>query len=310
MFIFKEKRDEMSFFRRTVIMLAVFVFILSAGCSKKDSSSSAKDESSVTESSSADSSDGSKDSSEAEPVPTEQGDKIKAAAKFFDNEKYEFVCKVSGIGADAVITIVKDTGVYSQVTDYGFAKSYIYCKGSETFRYDDVTKCFAHDLSSVTNAPKGNIISETVKKNLPQTGSHINKELAEKYDVEEYTYTGGTYITVLDFYFDKNKGALSRYTVNYTVEGKDDETEVRDVIKMDTTDVRKTEFSENKLREDYTDFNAMSETERDSFCRKMLEKAGAKEEDLLSAGLTMFELKKISYADFSAFMIDFTAKKK
>ena len=169
MFICKGKRDKMSFFRRAVILLAALVITLSAGCSKKDNSSSQQDDSSVTESSAADSSAADTDSSESVPAQVEQGEKIKNAAKFFENDKYEFVCKVSGIGADAVITIVKDTGMYSQVTDYGFAKSYIYCKGAETFRYDDVTKAFVHDISSVTTDPQGNIIRETVKKKLPPT---------------------------------------------------------------------------------------------------------------------------------------------
>ncbi len=299
----------MSFFRRTAILLAALVFTFAAGCSKNNSSSQT-DDSSVSESSVTEDSSAQDESSEREPVQTEPGEKLKAAAKFFESDKYEFVCKVSGIGADAVLSIVKTPGMYSQITDYGFGKAYVYCNGAETYRYDDITKSYVYEIGKITTDPNGNTISETVNKKLPQTKTHINSDYAEKYDVEEYTYTASSYITVLDFYFDKQKGTLSKYTVNYSVEGKDDETEVRDVTKMETSNVSKVEFNSYKIKADYTDFKALTETKRDEFCRATLEKVGAKEEDLLEAGITMFDLKKISYDDFSAFIIGFTAKKK
>lgn len=253
---------------------------------------------------------GSDDSSQGDaPVEKEQGDKIKAAAKFFENEKYEYVCKVTGSGTSATITLKKATGEVMQTTDYGFAKSCIYCKGPDTMRYDDVTKAFVMEVGSITTDPTGNNITETVKKNLSPTKTHIDSELEQKYDVEEYTYTAGTYITVLDYYFDKTSGALSKYTITYSVEGKDDETETREILKMSSADVSKIEFSEYQIREKYTDFNALSEAEREKFCKDLLEKYGVKEQDLFDEGLTMFDLKKISYSDFSGFLIGFIARK-
>lgn len=297
----------MNLYKKTLILLAALVFAFTAGCSKKNDSS-AQDQSSDAVSSQSDSSQDDSSTQSQAPVKVDQGDKIKAAAGFFENEKYEYICKVTGSGADAVVTLAKNNGVCKQTTDYGFTKSVIYCKGADTFRYDGITKAFVKEIGKITTDPTGNLITETVKKELPPTSTHINAEDAKKYDAEEYTYTGGTYITILDFYFDKKTGMLSKYTVTSSVEGKDDEVETRQVLRMTSKDTADIDFSEIELRNDYTDFSALSETDREQFCKKLFERRGVKEEDLYEAGLTMFDLKKISYDDLSAFMIGFTAK--
>ena len=291
-----------------MIVLASLVCVFASGCAKKNSSSGSQSE---ADTSSSQAQDSSGDESEPDPKPSQtvQGDKIKAAAKFFENDRYEYVCRVSGTHAGATVSLIKNNGVCMQTTDYGFCKSVIYCNGPDTIRYDDLTKAFVNEVGNITTDPTGNNITETVKKNLPATKTHIDEKDAQKYDAEEYTYTAGTYITVLDFYFDKQKGTLSKYTVTYSVEGRDDEIENRDIVKMSSSDVSAIEFSENQIRDNYTDFNALSESAREKFCKELLEKHGVKEDDLYEEGLTMFDLKKISYSDFSNFLIGFNAKK-
>lgn len=300
----------MSFFKRTLTVLAALACVFAAGCSNKGGNSSSSDDtSSVGESSQSDSSQGDSSGSaeplnSSEPAKVTQGDKIKAAAAFFDNENLEYICKVTGTGVDTTITLTKNTGLCKQTTDYGFCKSVILCKGADTYRYDDLTKAYVKEIGNITTDPTGNLITRTVREQLPATRTHINAEDAKKYDAEEYTYTGGTYITVLDFYFDKATGMLSKYTATYSVEGKDDEIETRQVLRM-TQDAGKIDFSENQLRHNYTDLHALDESEREKFCKELMQRLGITDEDLYSAGLTPFDLKKITYTELSGFVIGF-----
>lgn len=52
------------------------------------------------------------------------------------------------------------------------------------------------------------VLESIVKQNLPRTYGHINSDEADDFDIEEYTYTGDTYITAIDLYFDKSDGSL------------------------------------------------------------------------------------------------------
>ena len=290
-------------------MLAAVVCLLSAGCSNKNSSSQS-DESSQTESSQAENSSSSEsDSSDSsEPAPVKQGEKIKAAAKFFENSSYEFSEKVSGQGADATVTMIKNEGLVCQTTDYGFGKSVIYCKGADTYYFDDVTKALEKKVGTITTDPTGNIITEVVRKELPPTKTHINAKDAEKYDCEEYTYTGGTYITVADFYFDKSTGMLAKYTLTYSVEGKDDEVQTRQVLRMRTGETIEDPYTEYDIRKDYTDFTALTDEEREKFCKELMKKYGVKDEELFAAGLSTYDFKTIKYDDLSAFFIGYVAE--
>lgn len=44
------------------------------------------------------------------------------------------------------------------------------------------------------------VLESIVKQNLPRTYGHINSDEADDFDIEEYTYTGDTYITAIDLY--------------------------------------------------------------------------------------------------------------
>lgn len=300
----------MSFFKRTLTVLAALACVFAAGCSNKGGSSLRSDdassnaESSLSDHSQADTSGGDESSDSSVPARAEQGDKIKAAAAFFDKDNYEYICKVTGTGVDTTITLIKNAGLCKQTTDHGFCESVILCKGADTYRYDNLTKAYVREVGNVTTDPTGNLITQTVKNDLPATRTHINAEDAKKYDAEEYTYTGGTYITVLDFYFDRATGLLSKYTATFSVEGKDDEVETRQVLRM-TEDAGKIDFSENQLRHNYTDLNALNETEREQFCKELMQRLGITDEDMYSAGLTPFDLKKITYTELSEFVISF-----
>ena len=305
----KKEKQKMSLIKRSLILLAAVICLLSAGCADKNSSSQGEESSSQTESSQTEDSSGSESSSsDSEPAPAKQGDKIKAAAKFFENRSYEFSEKVSGQGADATVTLIKNEGLVCQTTDYGFGKSVIYCKGADTYYFDDVTKAFEKKVGTITTDPTGNIITEVVRKELPPTKTHMNFKDLEKYDCEEYTYTGGTYITVMDFYFDKTTGMLAKYTLTFSVEGKDDEVQTRQVLRMRSGEAIADPHDEIYIRKSYTDFPALSETEREEFCKALLKKYGVKDEELYAAGLSTFDLKTIKYDDLSTFFIGYAAE--
>ena len=99
-------------------------------------------------------------------------------------------------------------------------------------------------MGEINDDPTGNLIVQTVKQSLEPTKTHIDPEESKKYDAEEYTYTAGTYITVLDFYFDKTTGELKKYTVTYSIEGRDNQVETREIEKMSAAPVNVPAFSE------------------------------------------------------------------
>ena len=299
--------------KRSLVVITALCMMLVSGCSKSsssqdDTSSSAAESSSEAVKESGDPR--AADSSETQS-PKQEGlsDRIKKAAAFFDNEEYEYVCKVNGTGIDATITLVKNKGMYRQTTDYGIGQAYVICDGSNTYCYDTLTKCFIKEVGKIQTEPAGNIITETVKNELQRTSTHINAQDAKTYDAEEYTYTGGTYITVLDFYFDKTSGDLKKYTATYSVEGRDDDVETREIVKMSTKDITALSFKERALREEYADYNSLTQDKREELCKKIMTERKMTDDDLYNAGLTVYDLKNVSYEKFFTAVVGAAAKK-
>ena len=291
-------------------LIMAAVCLTAAGCAKDKGSSgeSSSQESSPGASSAAEDTSAGQDSSSAESDGSRQrnvmGDKILKAAAFFDKANYEYVCTVKGSGRDATITLVKNQGIISQTTDYGDVKAYIVCSGDQTFRYDTLTKTYAKDVGTIVSDPSGNLIVQTVKKGLERTHTHIDSQEEKKYDCEEYTYTGQTYITVLDFYFDKITGDLRKYTVTYSVEGRDNEVETREIVKMSDTSVSDVTFDERRLtREGYAAFGAMTDSQREEYFKKLMETCKLSNDDLYAVGFTPYEFKTASYSEISAAFI-------
>ena len=292
--------------KKTVLTLAAVCALLVTGCAKKGSSSSVSDSSSASEQSSA--ADSQSDSSQeqgdsSEPVKNELSDNIKKAAAFFDGENYEYVCKVTGDPHDAQITLIRDGNVCFQSTAYKGGEAFVYCDGKDTYRFDTFTMTYQKEKGKVTLSPSGNLITEAVKKELPATKTRISNFDTEKYKVEEYTYTAPAYITVLDFCFDKTTGELKNYTATYSVEGRDNEVQYREVLKMVSGGAKVKDISAETITRDYTELASLSEEKREELCRKLFIEYNIKNEDLYENGVTLYDLKTIKYTDLAGAVI-------
>ena len=288
--------------KKMLAVSAAIVTLLAAGCSKNKDSSSQSDDTSVSESSSQ-TEDSSSAADSSKPVEIVQGDKIKTAAAFFDNENYEYEFRLTGDGTNAKVSIAKNSGNYMKVTEYAAGSMTIICVGDTTYRYDSLTKTYSKKKGGYSSLSEGNMITETVKKKLAPTNTHKNKEDAEKYDHEEYTYTAAAYITVLDFYFDKSTGRLAKYTATYSVEGEDNEVQTREIRKMSPGTAPAIETTEEKVRQSYTDFDNLTEQRREDLCNRMIAEYGITDDELYNFGLTKYDLKTVEYEKFAGMLL-------
>ncbi len=139
-----------------------------------------------------------------------------------------------------------------------------------------------------------NLILSLIDSEPEITEAHMPDEMAEKeYSVEEYTYPGDTYITVFDFYFDKDD-ALKQYTVTYKVEGDDDLVQTCVVEKLEAN----AEIGENAL-EGLTDFSALDEEQRSELCLEICTQRGITSEKMSEAGVAAEDLGKMDYEAFT-----------
>ena len=152
----------------------------------------------------------------------------------------------------------------------------------------------AYHKSDVTELD--GVLESIVKQNLPRTYGHINSDEADDFDIEEYTYTGDTYITAIDLYFDKSDGSLKKYTQTFTIEGSDDSASDY------TGDERSGDADYSPLdgsqATSLVDFDSMSEDQRLGYCQGILNKAGVTTDDLSAGGYQTDDLKTISYDSF------------
>lgn len=272
----------------------------SAGCSDSDKNSSSKKDSdtaktssvsSIVESESIDEESSLADDSSK--VVNEQGELIQKAAEFFRKDTYSF--KVKYTSTDGSVTditrAVSGDNIYQlQENDIGTG-GFIRVDG-QSYEFDNV--CGIYRKSEATSLDS--IVLSVVDENLPMTDAHIDGEDAEKYDVEEYTYAGDVFITVLDFYFSKEDGTLVKYVSTYSVEGDDDISEVREIYDMsDTAD--ESLFDAEKATS-LSDFDNMTEDQRLGYCQGICATAGVTTDEMYEFGTDTDKLKTISYDDF------------
>lgn len=289
------------------MLCACVMCLCAAGCSGGGKDSSAD---SSASSSAADKKDGAKndkaesgsDSSAKEDDSTgddssanlnEQGELITNAAKFFDNESYTFKTKMTasdGSSVDITKAVSGDNICQIQKTALG-TSGFIRVDG-QSYDYDNV--CGIYRKTDATEID--GIVESVVEQNLPRTYGHIAPEDEEKYSVEEYTYTGDTFITVIDFFFDKDSGELKKYTATYSVEGSDDTTESWDVIEMDAA-ADATLFNAETATK-LMDFDGMTEDQRLGYCQGVCGTAGVSTDEMYEFGIDTDKLKTISYDDF------------
>ena len=198
-------------------LCACVVCLCAAGCSKdsKDSSSVTESKANVSTADNADSAkseDSKGDESDADSkVLNEQGELITKTAAIFDGDyTLKTTCTEADGSKQEVLRAKKGGNIYLKVTSDIGTSGFIYVDGAG-YDYDNVTGVY--HKSDVTELD--GVLESIVKQNLPRTYGHINSDEADDFDIEEYTYTGDTYITAIDLYFDKSDGSLKKYTIQF-----------------------------------------------------------------------------------------------
>lgn len=273
------------------------------GCSNKDSSSSKNentssvaeksDKNDKTDSKADDSNGDNSNADDSSANVNEQGELITNAAKFFDNPSYTLKTKLTtsdGSVVDITKAVSGDNIYQLQKTPLG-TSGFIRVDG-QSYDFDNV--CGIYRKTDTTEID--GIVESVVKQNLPRTYGHISPEDEEKYNVEEYTYTGDTFITVVDFFFDKDSGDLKSYTATYSVEGSDDTTESWEVVEM-TAAADDTLFNAETATK-LMDFDGMTEDQRLGYCQGVCGTAGVSTDEMYEFGIDTDKLKTISYDDF------------
>lgn len=295
----------MGYKKTAAVLIATLICFGMTSCSSSsnntDDSSSAvsSSSSSSTSNSSSASSSNSDSSSVAETTKNKQGKLITKAAEFFKNKQYSFVEKLTDDEKNVTeITYIADGDNFYQLQQNKYGKSGVVRNNGYAYDFDYVCGIYA----AATDID-GNIVANVVSDNLPKTSTHINAQLSEKYDAEEYTYVGDTYITVLDFYFSKKDGELKEYTVTYSIEGQDDITEKRVLSDMKSTITKKQKslISTTPIKE-LVHFDNLSETDKQSYCQKICKKYDISNENISDGGLSDDKFKTISYKDFVTFV--------
>lgn len=279
-------------------LCACVVCLCAAGCSKDS-----KDSSSVTESkanvSTADNADGEKsedskgnESDADSKVLNEQGELITKTAAIFDGDyTLKTTCTEADGSKQEVVRAKKGGNIYLKVTSDIGTSGFIYVDGAG-YDYDNVTGVY--HKSDVTELD--GVLESIVKQNLPRTYGHINSDEADDFDIEEYTYTGDTYITAIDLYFDKSDGSLKKYTQTFTIEGSDDTVSEYTVDEL-SGDADDSLFDVSQATS-LVDFDSMSEDQRLGYCQGIFNKAGVTTDDLSAGGYQTDDLKTISYDSF------------
>ncbi len=279
-------------------LCACVMCLCAVGCSKdsKDSSSAAESKASVSTADKADSekpADSKADESGADSqVVNEQGELMTKTAAIFDGDyTLKTTCTEADGSKQEVVRAKKGGNIYLKVTSDIGTSGFISVDGV-SYDYDNVTGVY--HKSDVTELD--GVLESIVKQNLPRTYGHINGDETDDFDIEEYTYTGDTYITVIDLYFDKTDGSLKKYTQTYSVEVSDDTVSEYTVDELSEGAVDS--LFDVSQATSLVDFDSMSEDQRLGYCQGIFNKAGVTTDDLSAGGYQTDDLKTISYDNF------------
>jgi hypothetical protein len=296
-----------------VLTAAVLAFSCTACSQKKNKSSKTakKDKSSsvVTDESALDEivTDG-----QTESLTSEDGVHIKQAYDLLQNEQYRIkLTYTDASGYETEILRIRDGSNYYELQTNDIGTSGFICVDGTAYDFDNVCGIYRKRNSALPQS----LIETVVEQKLPATDTHIDAEDAKIYDVEEYTYTGGTYITVMDFYFDKTTGLPAKYTTNYMVEevnGDEGMTETRTITEiaygsggeMVTTDGETQEIDRSVFDLSFisrlVDFDVMSPEQKLGYCQAIFVTANVSAEELSGAGMNDEKLKNISYEELTS----------
>ncbi|MGN0601375.1 MAG: hypothetical protein ACI4I7_01550 [Oscillospiraceae bacterium] len=269
------------------LLTALAAIAAVSGCDKKEESSSVKEESSVVENSSKD------DSEESIAEASNVGKYLKKAAEIYQSGNYTLKCTITSTSYDGAIKltrVVKGDDIYQlqqeEEGSYG-----VISVGDNAYDFDNVCGMY----KKAKSIPKNNVVEEVINQNLPVTDGH-DSGAHKGYVTEQYTFTGDTYITNVNFYFDEKTGELKKYTMKYTVEGQDDITETRVIDSISS------KVDESVFRLDFidkmVDFEGMSEEQRLGFCQGICSSKGITTDMMNKLDITVDDFKTI---DFDAF---------
>lgn len=298
--------------KTTAVFCAALCLVCLGGCSDKENSSG---ESSVqdsqlessyetaNESSEGDSSSlstqedssGQDDSSESGDENT-LGEGLQKAYEILSGDSYSMKVTYKNNEGDVEIYRVKNNNDFYQLQEDRVGKGGIISVDGVCYDFDYVCGIYKEGSPDEFQT----VIENVVQMNLPRTQTHINEEDAQNYAVEEYTYTGDTYITTIDFYFDKDTLDLVKYTSFYSVEGEDDLEETREITLL-SEQADETVFDISQV-ENLINFNEMTEEKREGYCQGICLAAGITQEDMTLYGITQEEFQNISYEDFVDFV--------
>jgi hypothetical protein len=324
--------SDMTLIKKTACLLAAFSMLAAAGCSDKSSGSSSVKEipaesvsaestesaesseasenadSSAEENTDESSSAAESDSQAEEDSATdsyEPGENLANTAALFDGS-YTYKAKVtySDTEGEAELIQVSDgENFYQRNTESGtegLAADVAYLgteSGCKEIDYNLGVYAECDEMSGL------NIFKRIIEEQLEITSTHIPEDTGD-YTVEEYTYTGDTYMTVYDLYFDKD-GNISSYTVTYTVEGSDDIIQTVEILSV-TDEADETLFDEKNLDE-LKDFDAMTEDERLAFCQGVCSQYSISTDNMYEMDITTDGLKRIDFDSFSSLVYTYAA---
>lgn len=232
-------------------------------------------------------------SAPAEPVRENRlGPKLQKVADIYDGKQFTLECTMTSTefsGSVKIKRVVSGADKYQLQTEQAGSHGTVTING----------KCYDFDYAcgmyrETDSEPELNVVEQIRAMGLaPEAGRSLAPEDEKTYDFEIYTYTGETYITTLEFFFDKQDGHLVKYITEYRVEGRDDMVETRVIDRLDSS-VDSSVFNAY-FADDLVNFTEMSEEERLGFCRGVLASRGITAEELFELGISAADLKTIDY---------------
>lgn len=253
-----------------------------------------------------------------EPMPTSlDGEYIMKAYKLLKSDSYSLrLTYTDPDGFNTSVYRVVDGGNYHEMRKNSLGESGSICVGENSYDYDNLCGIYRRRTSGRPES----LIESVIDQALPATNINIDPNESAKYAAEEYTYTGDTYITVMDFYFDKDTGMPVKYTTRYIVEeenGDEGMTETRVINEIisgsggettatdgETAETDRSVFDTSFI-DKLTDFDSLDAEHKPGFCRTLFARVGVTPEELDKMDMDDDDtLRKLSYDDLTALVYD------
>lgn len=248
-----------------------------------------------------------------EPIPTSlDGEYIMKAYKLLNSESYSVrLTYTAPDGFETKIYRVVDGENYYELRQNSLGESGSICVGGNSYDYDKLCGIYRKRTSGRPES----LIETVIDQALPATDINTDPNESAKYAAEEYTYTGDTYITVMDFYFDKDTGMPVKYTTRYIVEeenGDEGMTETRvidEIVSEDSEDMTSTDGETAEIDrsvfntsfiEKLTCFDRLGAPQKQSYCRTLFARVGVTQDELDELDIDDEMLGKMTYDDLTA----------